>query len=189
MPNNVPNTMEQESLAVRDIHLSYPLINNNFQPIYLTSNNGEPEYSYEDGVINIELDESYISSFIQMLLTPTLPIQYFNNSNNSSSNNTEYSNNLLLNFSLLSSSDYVIIEDEDNEEKELLNQEEFDTFPLENNDSNCVICLESNNSGVVAKLPCNHYYHKNCIGVWLMEKSCKCPLCKRDMRTFQTEHT
>ena len=42
----------------------------------------------------------------------------------------------------------------------------------------CNICLDDFTLGETpSKLPCNHYYHKNCIGEWLQHKN-ECPTCR-----------
>jgi hypothetical protein len=43
----------------------------------------------------------------------------------------------------------------------------------------CNICLEEyNNTDDLLVLPCNHYFHTQCIKTWLSKTSNKCPLCK-----------
>jgi len=48
-------------------------------------------------------------------------------------------------------------------------------------DSPCVVCLEtlSQDDVNVARLPCGHCFHRNCISEALAaDKSCRCPLCR-----------
>ncbi|KAJ2008048.1 hypothetical protein GGI06_005296, partial [Coemansia sp. S85] len=47
----------------------------------------------------------------------------------------------------------------------------------------CSICLCNVKAGdpLVFLVPCNHAFHDECVGKWLMEKSTLCPLCKTDM--------
>ncbi|KAJ2490035.1 hypothetical protein IWW37_003510 [Coemansia sp. RSA 2050] len=47
----------------------------------------------------------------------------------------------------------------------------------------CSICLSNIKAGdpLVFLIPCNHAFHDECVGKWLMEKSTLCPLCKTDM--------
>ncbi|KAI4325602.1 hypothetical protein MLD38_030984 [Melastoma candidum] len=45
-------------------------------------------------------------------------------------------------------------------------------------DSECCICLQSYVDGaVLSSLPCNHHFHSECIGRWLIINA-TCPLCK-----------
>lgn len=49
-------------------------------------------------------------------------------------------------------------------------------------DFSCAVCFESFESEVpVTVLPCQHYFHTECIGPWLTERQAKCPLCKHDV--------
>jgi len=49
----------------------------------------------------------------------------------------------------------------------------------------CQICLSKyrNNRDNVYVLPCNHVFHQSCGGRWF-SGNCKCPICKRDMRSL-----
>ncbi|KAJ2259108.1 hypothetical protein GGI13_000169 [Coemansia sp. RSA 455] len=62
------------------------------------------------------------------------------------------------------------------------NLDTADTSPLVEPES-CSICLSNIKAGdpLVFLIPCNHAFHEECIGKWLMEKSTLCPLCKTDM--------
>lgn len=43
-------------------------------------------------------------------------------------------------------------------------------------DACCSICLEKFVPGQWARtLPCQHFFHKHCIDLWLTESSCNCP--------------
>ncbi|ESQ30527.1 hypothetical protein EUTSA_v10012115mg [Eutrema salsugineum] len=49
---------------------------------------------------------------------------------------------------------------------------------LEEEDNECVICMEDFKSGEeLAEFPCDHHFHKACILKW-MKTSHKCPLCR-----------
>ena len=53
----------------------------------------------------------------------------------------------------------------------------------EYNDS-CSICLDSYNNGdKVARTPCNHVFHHNCLKDWVQKNplNCKCPNCNADL--------
>ena len=42
----------------------------------------------------------------------------------------------------------------------------------------CVICLEDiNYNEYIINLPCNHYYHKECVYQWII-KNQNCPICR-----------
>ncbi|KAJ2061005.1 hypothetical protein GGI17_003344 [Coemansia sp. S146] len=62
------------------------------------------------------------------------------------------------------------------------NSDTTDSSPFVEPES-CSICLSSIKAGdpLVFLIPCNHAFHDECIGKWLMEKSTLCPLCKTDM--------
>lgn len=52
----------------------------------------------------------------------------------------------------------------------------------------CNICMDEYVSGDILKqLPCNHYYHKDCISKWLCNEKTTCPACRKDVRSaFET---
>jgi SUMO ligase MMS21 Smc5/6 complex component len=52
----------------------------------------------------------------------------------------------------------------------------FDSDMLNNT---CPICLEKNNMTI--KLPCNHWFHKDCILNWFQHSN-NCPLCRLNIR-------
>lgn len=48
----------------------------------------------------------------------------------------------------------------------------------------CSICLaEFQQEEQIRFLPCNHFYHVNCIDTWFQEHV-ECPICKQDLRKF-----
>jgi len=47
--------------------------------------------------------------------------------------------------------------------------------------STCPICLEDENMTI--KLPCNHWFHKECILDWFKESD-NCPLCRTNIKKF-----
>eukprot|EP00051_Salpingoeca_urceolata_P026149 m.476254 g.476254 ORF g.476254 m.476254 type:complete len:319 (+) comp20483_c0_seq1:707-1663(+) len=52
----------------------------------------------------------------------------------------------------------------------------------------CCICLGEYEEGdVQIVLPCNHFFHKDCIEPWLIRRRRTCPMCKRD--PLATERT
>lgn len=58
----------------------------------------------------------------------------------------------------------------------VLTQEKVDGFKETKSKEICSICLGV--LGDCIKLPCNHCFHKDCVGRWLTTKSDLCPLCK-----------
>lgn len=49
------------------------------------------------------------------------------------------------------------------------------------NETMCSICFEDfQNNDTVRILPCNHYYHDNCISKWFETKT-TCPICRYDL--------
>ena len=46
---------------------------------------------------------------------------------------------------------------------------------------NCSICLEGyEQDSIIRKLNCSHIFHKDCIDLWLLKESYKCPICRND---------
>ena len=54
---------------------------------------------------------------------------------------------------------------------------------LENKlEQNCIICMSSmDKEQEVAELPCEHFFHSDCIGPWLKEYNYKCPICRKEV--------
>ena len=54
---------------------------------------------------------------------------------------------------------------------------------LEENNKECLICLEEQVLGAYAcKLQCGHLFHRDCVSEWL-EKHCTCPVCRFELET------
>jgi hypothetical protein len=52
----------------------------------------------------------------------------------------------------------------------------------------CAVCLDSFVSGdLVRQLPCRHDFHKDCVDVWLLERSSRCPICRFDCLTGEID--
>lgn len=50
-------------------------------------------------------------------------------------------------------------------------------------DKECNICLDSFNlNNDIKLLPCNHFFHNNCIHDWLCNEKINCPVCRKDVR-------
>lgn len=50
-------------------------------------------------------------------------------------------------------------------------------------DNSCNICLSNYDiNDNLIKLPCNHYFHKDCISNWLCKENVNCPICRKDCR-------
>lgn len=48
-------------------------------------------------------------------------------------------------------------------------------------DGSCAICIDEYEDGDdLCRLPCGHYFHRECAGTWLL-KNDKCPLCKQSV--------
>lgn len=61
---------------------------------------------------------------------------------------------------------------------------------IENNDKfpECSICREKFESDMIVKiLPCNHWFHKECITEWLTKYHHKCPLCRQSCGDYQAK--
>ena len=50
----------------------------------------------------------------------------------------------------------------------------------------CSICFENIEEGSIYGTPCGHIYHAQCIQDWKVH-STKCPMCRQDTETDQTE--
>lgn len=60
----------------------------------------------------------------------------------------------------------------------LLERKVTEVFHSEEENMDCVICLEELVSGTeVKRLPCSHFFHGQCIDCWF-EGMDKCPLCR-----------
>ncbi|PIA14743.1 hypothetical protein COEREDRAFT_46121 [Coemansia reversa NRRL 1564] len=47
----------------------------------------------------------------------------------------------------------------------------------------CAICLETYcDHSMVRMLTCSHVFHVDCIDQWLLQRSCRCPMCNSDLR-------
>ncbi|OMJ18729.1 Receptor homology region, transmembrane domain- and RING domain-containing protein 4 [Smittium culicis] len=54
---------------------------------------------------------------------------------------------------------------------------------LPSNEPECLICFESiNNDDNVRSIPCNHFFHKDCLDIWLKTRSTFCPTCRYDLK-------
>lgn len=45
--------------------------------------------------------------------------------------------------------------------------------------TSCAVCLEDFDDEMVLQLPCKHAFHRDCISVWLLNRSTRCPLCNQ----------
>lgn len=62
--------------------------------------------------------------------------------------------------------------------KKKITKEQFNRLERGYSTKECSICLEPNEESV--RLPCGHFFHEDCISVWLLERCSECPLCKYD---------
>jgi len=61
----------------------------------------------------------------------------------------------------------------------LITDENIDIYK----EKECNICLEQYNLNEKLKaLPCNHFFHENCIHDWLCNEKVNCPICRKDIR-------
>ena len=76
--------------------------------------------------------------------------------------------------------------------KVTISKEDFDKFNkckitsenLGQFDKECNICIENYKvDDIVITLPCNHFFHKDCIKHWLCDEKVSCPVCRKDVRT------
>lgn len=45
----------------------------------------------------------------------------------------------------------------------------------------CSICLNEKTDNITRKLICNHYFHINCIEMWLSDNN-NCPICRHNLK-------
>lgn len=53
----------------------------------------------------------------------------------------------------------------------------------------CIICssdYDEDNQKLMI-LPCNHHFHKKCIGKWLKERNHKCPICRKSAGNYEAK--
>jgi hypothetical protein len=55
--------------------------------------------------------------------------------------------------------------------------------PFPEHAEECSICYETQ-SGERVILHCGHIFHRECISIWLTEKSVRCPMCNYDVRDY-----
>ncbi|RKO83311.1 hypothetical protein BDK51DRAFT_16872 [Blyttiomyces helicus] len=49
--------------------------------------------------------------------------------------------------------------------------------------TDCIVCFETFSEGTsVRRLICGHFFHVDCIDLWLMEKTAICPLCRHSFK-------
>ena len=64
--------------------------------------------------------------------------------------------------------------------KYTINEETIKEFGLENS---CAVCKDEFNIGEEClSMPCNHYFHRNCLLPWLRERN-SCPICRYELPT------
>eukprot|EP00928_Gymnodinium_smaydae_P013951 TRINITY_DN15056_c0_g1_i1.p1 TRINITY_DN15056_c0_g1~~TRINITY_DN15056_c0_g1_i1.p1 ORF type:complete len:155 (-),score=25.51 TRINITY_DN15056_c0_g1_i1:175-639(-) len=67
----------------------------------------------------------------------------------------------------------------------VLSKAEFDKLTTVRKDfegSTCSVCLVAfTHSDAVAALKCGHFFHRECVSKWLLERSRCCPLCSIDV--------
>lgn len=65
--------------------------------------------------------------------------------------------------------------------KEIGNKEDLRNWALQNENSECCICLAKyGDKEEIRQLPCSHIFHLKCVDQWLRIISC-CPLCKQEL--------
>ena len=61
-----------------------------------------------------------------------------------------------------------------------INEEKIKEFGFENS---CGVCKDEFNIGEEClSMPCNHYFHENCLLPWLKERN-SCPICRYELPT------
>lgn len=71
-----------------------------------------------------------------------------------------------------------------------ISQEDFDKLKHYQYDKDvhvsneCYICMDAYEQGCeLVEIPCNHYFHKDCIQKWLTTEKVTCPVCRKDVRS------
>ncbi|KAJ8579101.1 hypothetical protein ON010_g99 [Phytophthora cinnamomi] len=66
-------------------------------------------------------------------------------------------------------------------EEEKVKHESTYRSSIDSDSETCPICLDDFEDGADVKvLPCQHFFHVECINPWLEGRSGRCPLCKQD---------
>lgn len=67
------------------------------------------------------------------------------------------------------------------DEEEVVKDEITYRSSVDSDSETCPICLDDFEDGADVKvLPCQHFFHVDCINPWLERRSGRCPLCKQD---------
>ena len=75
--------------------------------------------------------------------------------------------------------DVIVTLDDDDYNK--LQSIKYSELNEEEKSKKCSICLVGfENDDMLLKLPCDHYFHKQCIEEWLKEYDYKCPVCRHE---------
>jgi hypothetical protein len=64
------------------------------------------------------------------------------------------------------------------------------TIKLKRKKDVCPICLEKIDKKNIVETNCGHFFHRNCINNWCLQKArdnmdCKCPICKKNLPEIQ----
>jgi hypothetical protein len=81
----------------------------------------------------------------------------------------------------VSDDDDIYLEKEEEQEQALAKSGTTYRSSSEAESETCPICLDDFEDGADVKvLPCQHFFHVDCINPWLEGRSGRCPLCKQD---------
>ena len=178
--NTIIINNENINNATHLINILNNIINNHYNDLNLDNNNDDDDDDDDDDDVNNddENDDENDNNINE------------NNMNENNNNINEFNNysrtislNLIYNFISLN---YPQNNEELNDVVVTIDNEVLNTFKTielnENLDETCSICISNYiKNETLMELPCNHFFHYDCIKTYLNKYNYKCPICRHDV--------